>query len=165
MVPSRDGGRTARRRRRRRGARRAVVLAVGLLAATTTIGGVQQTDARWTNSEYASTTVAAARVAPAVAGTCAGGLLVVTFTWSAPAGVTPAPTSYLIHVRDAAGTAVQTATRTPAQGLSYSSLALLGGGTPYTFDVAAIYANGWSSTPIVGDAVVYALGSTCAWRA
>ncbi|WP_157674638.1 fibronectin type III domain-containing protein [Agrococcus jejuensis] len=121
--------------------------------------------AAWSDPEYAQASVTAARVAPAVPGTCAGGLLAITFTWTAPVSVSPAPTSYLVHVRDTTGAIVQTATRTPAQGLSYSSLALLGGGTAYTFDVTAMYANGWGSTTIVGDAVVYALGATCAWRA
>jgi len=149
---------------RSRRARLAIVAASAVVASSLAMA-VEPVSAAWSDVEHARASVAAATVAPAVAGTCSGGLLAITFMWSAPAGVSPAPTSYLIHIRDATGTAVQTATRTPAQGLSYSSLALLGGGTAYTFDVAAVYGNGWSSRVIVGDAVVYALGATCAWRA
>lgn len=135
----------APRRRRRRRERRAVALALGLLAATVSVGGVQATQAAWTNAEHGTTTATAAALPPVTMTSCTRGANnVATFVISTGSG-SLAPRGYSVVVTNSAtGAVVASGTLTSnATGFTVNvgALALL---QRYTVTVRATN-GGWSS--------------------
>ncbi|MFC7432604.1 MULTISPECIES: hypothetical protein [unclassified Agrococcus] len=137
----------ARPMRARRLARRALVLGAGLLAATVTLGGVQPTEAAWSDAEHARTTVAAVTLAPPVVSSCAysGALAAWTATFSL-SGLTPGTTvRYRIYQP---GTTTLAASGSVAVTGATLAVPLAGGQLlgrwPVEFDVVR---GGWASTP------------------
>lgn len=145
---------------------RVLLAALGVALLVLVATAVAPTEARWQDSEIATSALAAGTRAP-IPGTCTAALTGVTVQWSPPPSH-PAPTGYRITATNASNAVVVTADL-PASETSYRFTTLLGtvGGASYTIALTPQYANAWTPTALSGVTRIFLFGllPTCPWTA